>query len=126
MTGVNNWAQNVKSILNEFGFSYVWDNPINIKSSFFLSEFKQRAIGYFRQKWHSDIENNIVLNTLYSYIKKDFCLEPYLRNIYCKGIRMNICRIRISAHNLRIETGRYGRNRTQRNERLCQLCNLPN
>jgi hypothetical protein len=29
---------------------------------------------------------------------------------------------RISAHNLRIEVGRYGANRVQRCDRVCQLC----
>jgi hypothetical protein len=30
--------------------------------------------------------------------------------------------LRISAHNLRIEVGRYGVNRVQRCDRVCQLC----
>ena len=29
----------------------------------------------------------------------------------------------MSSHKLRIETGRYGRNRIDRNERQCQICN---
>ena len=31
-------------------------------------------------------------------------------------------KIRLSSHPLRIETGRYGRNRIDRNERLCLIC----
>ena len=31
--------------------------------------------------------------------------------------------MRISAHQLRIETGRYARNHTERHNRLCTLCN---
>ena len=30
--------------------------------------------------------------------------------------------LRLASHGLRIETGRYGRNRLERNERLCHLC----
>lgn len=34
----------------------------------------------------------------------------------------NITKIRLSSHALRIQTGRYGRNRLDRAERLCLFC----
>ena len=76
------------------------------------------------QKWYLYFETNQVLNTSYKHIKTIFCLEHYLETIVCKSISKNICKIRISAHNLIIETGSYGRNRLQRSERLWHLCNL--
>ncbi len=39
------------------------------------------------------------------------------------AMRKCITRIRLGTHGLRIETGRYGRNRVERNQRLCPLCN---
>lgn len=39
-----------------------------------------------------------------------------------KTYRSALTRLRISAHNLRIETGRYGRQRIERNDRICQCC----
>ena len=39
------------------------------------------------------------------------------------NLRMYVTRFRISAHSLRIQTGRYARDRIARNERLCTLCN---
>ena len=41
-------------------------------------------------------------------------VNPKLRSVLMK--------LRISAHNLRVETGRYGRNRLERNERKCLIC----
>ena len=41
-------------------------------------------------------------------------MNPKLRSVLTK--------LRISAHNLRVETGRYGRNRLERNERKCLIC----
>ena len=32
--GVNNWATNVRTLLDSYGFSYVWNNPnaVNLKN----------------------------------------------------------------------------------------------
>lgn len=60
--------------------------------------------------------------TLYKYAKSDLEYECYLDKMNSKHYRQIITKIRISAHKLRIETGRYGRNRLERNERLCLMC----
>jgi hypothetical protein len=39
-----------------------------------------------------------------------------------KSQRLLITRMRTSAHCLRIETGRYGNNKIDREYRLCQIC----
>jgi hypothetical protein len=53
--------------------------------------------------------------------------EQYLDHVVSKLLRSAITQLRISAHNLRIEVGRwwsrkYGANRVQRCDRVCQLC----
>ena len=35
-----------------------------------------------------------------------------------------LVKMRVSAHSLRIQTGRYGANRIPRNERVCVYCSL--
>jgi len=40
------------------------------------------------------------------------------------SLRFVITRLRISAHSLRIQTGRYSRQRLPRNERICWCCSL--
>ena len=72
--------------------------------------FKERLIDCFKQTWFSDIENNRVLNSLNIFVKPNFGVEEYIKTI-SKGNRSLLTRLRISSHNLRIESGRYGRNR---------------
>lgn len=87
-----------------------------------MVHFKQRVLDCFKQKWQADLNNNSVLNTLYIHLKTDLNFENYLNTIKSKYLRSSITRLRISSHNLRIQTGRYGRNRIDRQERLCQVC----
>ncbi|MEW8546452.1 MAG: reverse transcriptase family protein, partial [Candidatus Thiodiazotropha sp.] len=118
--GYCNWVSNVKTLLEQFGFGYVWLNPY-VDPKNFICAFKQRLIDNFIQKWKSDLENNRVL-TLYNYFKTDFVYEEYLDKVGNKTLRQGITRIRLSSHTLRIQTGRYGRNRLDRAERLCLFC----
>jgi hypothetical protein len=50
-------------------------------------------------------------------------MEPYLNNITSRNLRIGLTKLRISAHSLRIQTGRYGKDRLERNLRVCQMCN---
>ena len=74
----------------------------------------------FIQKWHSDLQNNRVL-TLYKHFKVEFSYETYL-DIFPTKYRVALSKLRLSAHSLLIETVRYCRNRVDRNERRCTLC----
>lgn len=120
--GLNNWVTNVKHILFEFGFGNVWNNPYNVNGNVFCNHFKQRLIDCFIQKWQNDLEKNRVL-TMYKHIKNTFTFENYLNTMPVR-LRVPLSRIRLSSHSLRIETGRYGRARIERNQRICTLCTL--
>ena len=111
----------LKPFFDEYGFSYVWTSPDNYDAKTFIPLFKQRIIDCFKQQLFSNMENNNVLNILYPHVKTSFGLENYLNLLICKGSRRSLTKLRISAHNLRIEFGRYGNNRLQRQYRLCQL-----
>ena len=76
---------------------------------------------FFKQSWYSDIANNRVL-TLYKNYKLSFDYELYLNSLPNK-LRVAISRLRLSSHQLRIETGRYSLNRVDREKRICTLCN---
>ena len=56
----------------------------------------------------------------YLFLKTNFGLEKYLTLINNFNYRKSICRFRVSAHRLYIETGRY--TNIPRNERLCKNC----
>ena len=105
--GDHNWVRNVKVLLDDYGFSYIWRNPQNVHIKSFIMIFKQRVIDCFCQKWYTDVQSNNVLNTVYVNIKDSFGEEKYLDIGMCKRLRQCITKIRISSHNLRIQTGRF-------------------
>jgi len=115
--GKKNWVSNVKKLLYDFGFNYVFDNQIVVNEVVFLSMFKQRILDCFLQEWCTSKSNSSML-TLYHHVKDRFEYETYL------DIVPFDLRLRVSSHSLRIQTGRYGNDMLPRNERICVNCNL--
>ena len=118
--GKKNWASNVKTLLDNFGFSYVWDNPFTVNLKSFHLIFRERVIDVFKQEWFNKISLSGSL-TLYKNFKQSFGIENYL-DVLPSKLRIHISKLRLSAHQLRIETGRYARNRLERALRLCTIC----
>ncbi|XP_052807677.1 uncharacterized protein LOC128236681 isoform X2 [Mya arenaria] len=118
--GKNNWVSNVRKLLSEFGFGYVFDNASVPNEKYFLCELKTRIIDCFRQKWYRSLDSPVLF--LYKDFKTTFGYEHYL-DILPKSLRLFFCRLRLSVHPLRIQTGRYNRNRIQRDKRYCLCCN---
>lgn len=75
----------------------------------------------FQQELFESI-NDIRTPTVYRAIKNTFGYEPYLDIIRNNKHRQLLTRLRVSAHRLRIESARYGRNRLERHERICEIC----
>ena len=64
----------------------------------------------FKLFWNQERERKMSdgkLDTYFSF-KNDFCREPYL-DLHQYQLRKSICKLRISAHNLLIESGRYSK-----------------
>lgn len=114
-----NWAFQIKSILQQHGFEFVWNNQSNMEIPF--KAIRQRIFDMYFQKWYSEINNS---NRLQSYciFKHDFKLENYLSCVTENKYNIALARFRTSSHNLFIETGRY--DNTPRHERLCKSCNM--
>ena len=114
----NNWAYQIKNMLQRHGLGYVWEEQ-SVTEIPFLA-IKQRIIDNYLQKWYAEINNSSRLQS-YSIHKHNFELEPYLSIIHDTKIKVALSRFRISSHSLRIETGRY--ENIHRDQRLCQSCN---
>lgn len=119
--GITNWVSQLKDMLINYGFLNVWYFPDSVNLNSFICVFKQRLIDCFIQRWAADKEDSGVLD-LYHSTKSIFEYEHYL-DLVPSNLRLFVTRLRISAHTLRIHTGRYSRNRIPRNERYCQCCN---
>jgi len=119
--GKRNWASSVKNILCSNGFGDVWEQPSLALSKSFIPLFKQRLVDMYTQDWNGSVQTSSVLS-LYSYCKDTFAYEQYLDKVKNKVARSLLTKLRISAHRLRLETGRYGRSRIDRSERTCTVC----
>ena len=75
----------------------------------------------------NDRANDVEQNKLRTYklFKQNIQTEKYLLTVKNQKIRKNICRFRISSHNLPIETGRHRRpDKIPSHLRTCNNCNL--
>jgi len=115
--GKPNWATSVKQFLYTNGFSDVWLNPCSVDINNFPRVFKQRLTDQFIQTWHAALSDSNVLCT-YRLFNSTFEYQLYLDKLPAK-YRTVLPKFRLSSHQLRIETVRYGNNRTPQNERYC-------
>ena len=119
--GKTNWTKGIKDLLYKYGYGYVWENPNCVSFKTFIPIFKQKIIDCFVQDWHDNLESNRCL-TIYKVFKQEFKYEQYLDVIKHTKDRRLLTQLRISAHRLRVESARYGRNRLERSDRTCQIC----
>ena len=115
------WAQYVKKTVDEAGFSGVWINPLSMPQDAFLSNLEQRLLDQYQQQWQSELSHSLKLRT-YRTFKSKIEREPYLN--LPRHLRVQLSRLRSSAHSLRVETGRYTLPPTPLEERLCPSCNV--
>ena len=66
--GLVNWVSNIKKLLCDYGFNYVWIDPNCIDPKLFLTHFAQTVKDNFIQNWLNGIESSTPLK-LYSNFK---------------------------------------------------------
>ena len=101
------------------GMYDVWINQDFIIPDYIF--IKQRLIDQFKQTWRSNIDRSDKL-VLFKSFKIDFDFDRYLDLIQVDKYRIMLTRLKLSSHNLAIETGRY--HNVPQNMRLCQYCNM--
>ena len=121
--GPSSWFLNVKNLLSIHGFAYVWDDPTAVNPKHFIPVFKQRLVDEFLQKWYEDIEKGRTFDSLYKHIKTHFTFENYLNTVMSRELRVSLTKFRVSVHGLKIDSGRFAGQDTQRSSRLCVYCN---
>lgn len=118
--GQNNWVTYVKNLLMRNGFGHIWFDQSVPNEKLFLHQFTLRLKDQYLQLWHSDVGNSSKLS-LYANYKLTFEHEIYLDCVTIKKFRNALGKLRTSSHDLEIERGRYSN--TERNQRICKLCN---
>ena len=113
------WADFVKNTLHNIGFQHVWNNQCTLSSSRLkysvLSKLKEEYVTFWR-----NAKKECTRLSFYNKITDSYTLQPYL--VECKNMkhRITLCRLRLSAHDLEIERGRYHNLVAQ--DRVCKLC----
>ena len=76
----NNWAYNVKTMLDNIGLSFIWDNQDTIENIPYL-EIKQRIFDNANQELIVSVNTSTKLQA-YSSFKYDTEYEPSLKYIF--------------------------------------------
>ena len=104
------------------------DRATNVNKSYPLPSKKFRVKnvtenlkGHFTKCWKLEKSKSSKLS-FYNTIKNKFARESYLDTVKGFSRRYSTSKLRISAHNLEIEQGRY--TNTPRHERICKWCKL--
>ena len=108
--------------------SYI-SSPIKYKvlkplaSKKFRVEYVMKCLkSHFIDCWNYEKSMSPKFSLYYDKIKPNFCKENYLDSVKNAAFRYRTTRLRISAHDLEIETGRY--KAIPRNERHCNWCKI--
>jgi len=114
----DNWLINIRQELNMLGLNYIW--KLTHVDNRTYNIIKERICDIYKQLCFTKTTTTSK-GTLYHYLLNSFGLQTYLRLPLDARYIKEICKIRICAHKLNIESGRY-RN-IERAERKCTLCN---
>ena len=106
------------------------DNEQIVNTNEFISIANVKLKDFFELKWFSEInrENAVRGNgrnklRTYKQFKKDFMTEEYVKRVMPRSHRSALAKFRCGTAPIRIETGRYERNRPSAENRTCYICN---
>ena len=88
----NNWAYQIKLMLQNLGLGDLWTNQQHC--DIFFPEIKQRILDQYYQSWYSDINNSQRLAS-YSRIKHSFESESYLDYILERKYKIALSKFRL-------------------------------
>ena len=112
------WFSNISKLVKKYkGTTHINSNA---RPSTLITHHMR---GEFVEKWKSAKIASPKLE-FYNRIKSEFGPEKYLNLVKCPDARKSLTRLRISAHNLYIEKGRYETPLVPRAERWCVYCKL--
>ena len=117
-----NWARSVRHLLCSNGFGEVWYNQGVGNIEAFIQVFKNTLRDIYKQDWNATVTISPKCR-FYKCIKPFHQPSEYLSIVVPQSHRTAMTRLLVSSHSLRIETGRWTRPVTLRNERKCTTCN---
>ena len=127
--GKSCWMQTIKDIMYKLDVQHLFSNPDKYRLSHVKRVISDRLRSVFDKQFVSVLYNDERTNNdgnklrTFRQFKNSIGEEPYLSLIKNTNIRKNLCKLRISAHNLPVEAGRHRRNgKVPLTERKCEQC----
>ena len=117
--GHDNWVSHARDLRLHYEIEHLDTRSI----------FKTKVNKYFELEVFRRLNEHITENrklSLYASFKTIFKFESYLVYIKDFTARCTLVKLRMSAHNLQIEIGRFSKNKTPRDERFCPYCKTLN
>ena len=104
--------------------THVWDNYSTFSADRLKRSVLAKLQDRFSQFWQKSKEGNQSKMTIYTSVTHGptHKIEPYLLVCAKPEHRKALCRLRISAHDLQIERGRYAN--IAREDRKCRTCEI--
>ena len=118
---ISSWTAKVKLLLEHNCFPDVWMYPESVNINMFIPIFQNRLRDVFITEWSHGLSLSSSL-MLYKEMKQSFEMSPYCLIIQNEKHRNAIAKLRLSSHQLNIETGRH--TNIEQLDRKCNLCNL--
>ena len=112
------WVSDVRTILCEYGFHFVWLNQGVANEKGFLSSFRQRMIDVFIQEWSASVRDRDRY-VLFRKAKGLFEKEMYLVDIDAYHLRSTFTRFRFGVLPIYCNLRRYSENPR---EKMCPFC----
>jgi len=119
-----NWASSVNNLWVTCYMSEIWINQGSLYKNKIVKILKNFFYNKYAQLWWEYIDREESKLRKYKTFKNNISLENYLLCTNDINIRREFTKLRISAHQLHIEMGRYSRPRkTPLSDRICGHCN---
>jgi exonuclease III len=115
----NRWITVVRELLHSTGFGHVWQNQSTFHANKLRHSLTNVINNLYIKMWSMKKKDSSKLK-FYNILSTEYCLQPYLSLDF--EHRQYLSRLRISAHDLEIERGRY--TNIPRDNRLCKHCNV--
>ena len=114
----NSWTKKNKDIVSKLGFYHVQTNPV-LQIHAYINHMQTRINDQILQEEDSAIFNSSKLD-FYKHLYKIQTRASYVDILSHKSDRSALAKLRVSAHKLNIEYGRYAKK--SRQDRVCIVC----
>lgn len=126
--GHNTWAGRVLRLIENTGTYTINSEPHPIKHTepcILERELRERRYAQYIHNWQCELHQDRPGTKLqtYSLVKHEYRIEPHLLYVKDKRYQRAITKLRVSSHQLYIETGRHLRPLVPRQDRICIFCN---